>query len=91
MHFGGHAGMARARMIIGQGLQCRPVLRIAIQDAVEPHQSLAWPAQTQIGRADLMTQAQIARLTGVSEVTIRKHYRLLKDFLLTKDNPSEAA
>src|SRR5437773_95909 len=38
-----------------------------------------------------LTQAQIARLTGVSEVTIRKHYRLLKDFLLTKENPSEAA
>lgn len=29
-----------------------------------------------------LTQAQVARLTGVSEVTIRKHYRLLKDALL---------
>lgn len=38
-----------------------------------------------------LTQAQIARLTGVSEVTIRKHYRLLKDLLLTKDQPAEAA
>lgn len=38
-----------------------------------------------------LTQAQIARLTGVSEVTIRKHYRLLKEFLLTKENPAEAA
>ena len=38
-----------------------------------------------------LTQAQIARLTGVSEVTIRKHYRLLKEFLDGKENPSEAA
>ncbi|HEX9341680.1 MAG TPA: TFIIB-type zinc ribbon-containing protein [Thermoplasmata archaeon] len=38
-----------------------------------------------------LTQAQIARLTGVSEVTIRKHYRLLKDFLSEKENPLEAA
>jgi transcription initiation factor TFIIB len=38
-----------------------------------------------------LTQAQIARLTGVSEVTIRKHYRLLKEFLVTKDQPAEAA
>lgn len=38
-----------------------------------------------------MTQAQIARLTGVSEVTIRKHYRLLKEFLDTKEDPTEAA
>lgn len=38
-----------------------------------------------------LTQAQIARLTGVSEVTIRKHYRLLRDFLPTKDQPAEAA
>lgn len=38
-----------------------------------------------------LTQAQIARLTGVSEVTIRKHYRLLKEFLAGKENPSEAA
>ncbi len=38
-----------------------------------------------------LTQAQIARLTGVSEVTIRKHYRLLRDFLTGKENPSEAA
>ncbi len=38
-----------------------------------------------------LTQAQIARLTGVSEVTIRKHYRLLKEFLTEKENPLEAA
>ena len=38
-----------------------------------------------------LTQAQVARLTGVSEVTIRKHYRLLKEFLVTKDQPAEAA
>src|SRR5438876_617593 len=38
-----------------------------------------------------LTQAEIARLTGVSEVTIRKHYRLLKDFLSEKETPLEAA
>ncbi|HEY5606235.1 MAG TPA: TFIIB-type zinc ribbon-containing protein [Thermoplasmata archaeon] len=38
-----------------------------------------------------LTQAQIARLTGVSEVTIRKHYRLLKEFIEGTENPSEAA
>jgi len=38
-----------------------------------------------------LTQAQIARLTGVSEVTIRKHYRLLKDALPTSMARSEAA
>src|SRR5438094_1989859 len=37
------------------------------------------------------TQAQIARLTGVSEVTIRKHYRLLKESLAEKEKPLEAA
>lgn len=38
-----------------------------------------------------LTQAQIARLTGVSEVTIRKHYRLLKEFVDGTKSPSEAA
>src|SRR2546425_249398 len=38
-----------------------------------------------------LTQAQIARLTGVSEVTIRKHYRLLKESLTEKETPLEAA
>ena len=38
-----------------------------------------------------LTQAQIARLTGVSEVTIRKHYRLLKESLAEKETPLEAA
>jgi len=38
-----------------------------------------------------LTQAQIARLTGVSEVTIRKHYRLLKESLAEKEMPLEAA
>src|SRR2546425_919141 len=38
-----------------------------------------------------LTQAQIARLTGVSEVTIRKHYRLLKVSLAEKETPLEAA
>lgn len=38
-----------------------------------------------------LTQAQVARLTGVSEVTIRKHYRLLRDVLGGNANPSEAA
>ena len=38
-----------------------------------------------------MTQAQIARLTGVSEVTIRKHYRLLKEQLENITPASEAA
>jgi len=37
-----------------------------------------------------LTQAEIARLTGVSEVTIRKHYRLLKD-ALAGTTPGEAA
>src|SRR5713226_1891385 len=37
-----------------------------------------------------LTQAQIARLTGVSEVTIRKHYRLLKESLAEKETPLEA-
>ncbi len=38
-----------------------------------------------------ITQAQIARLTGVSEVTIRKHYRLLKEAIDGTPQPSEAA
>ena len=38
-----------------------------------------------------LTQAEIARLTGVSEVTIRKHYRLLKDALATSMSRPEAA
>jgi len=38
-----------------------------------------------------LTQAEIARLTGVSEVTIRKHYRLLKDALPTSMSRPEAA
>ncbi|MGQ0797914.1 MAG: transcription initiation factor IIB [Methanobacteriota archaeon] len=38
-----------------------------------------------------LTQARIARLTGVSEVTIRKHYRLLKDALPTSMGRPEAA
>ena len=38
-----------------------------------------------------LTQAQIARLTGVSEVTIRKHYRLLRDALPTTMARPEAA
>jgi transcription initiation factor TFIIB len=38
-----------------------------------------------------LTQAQVARITGVSEVTIRKHYRLLKDALPTSMGRSEAA
>ena len=37
-----------------------------------------------------LTQAEIARLTGVSEVTIRKHHRLLKD-ALAGTTPGEAA
>ena len=37
-----------------------------------------------------LTQAEIARLTGVSEVTIRKHYRLLRD-ALAGTTPGEAA
>ncbi len=38
-----------------------------------------------------MTQAQIARLTGVSEVTIRKHYRLLKELIDGSTSATEAA
>ncbi|HLE53657.1 MAG TPA: transcription initiation factor IIB family protein [Thermoplasmata archaeon] len=38
-----------------------------------------------------MTQAQIARLTGVSEVTIRKHYRLLKELIDGITSATEAA
>jgi len=38
-----------------------------------------------------LTQAQVARLTGVSEVTIRKHYRLLKDALSVPSLAAEAA
>lgn len=38
-----------------------------------------------------VTQAQIARLTGVSEVTIRKHYRLLKEAIEGSPSASEAA
>jgi transcription initiation factor TFIIB len=38
-----------------------------------------------------LTQAQIARLTGVSEVTIRKHYRLLKEFVDGMKTTPEAA
>ncbi len=38
-----------------------------------------------------MTQAQIARLTGVSEVTIRKHYRLLKELIDGTTSATEAA
>jgi len=38
-----------------------------------------------------LTQAEIARLTGVSEVTIRKHYRLLKDALTGTLSTAEAA
>ena len=38
-----------------------------------------------------VTQAQIARLTGVSEVTIRKHYRLLKEPLMQTGGYSEAS
>ena len=38
-----------------------------------------------------LTQAEIARLTGVSEVTIRKHYRLLKDALSEPTRASEAS
>jgi len=38
-----------------------------------------------------VTQAQIARLTGVSEVTIRKHYRLLKEAVGDSPLPPEAA
>jgi transcription initiation factor TFIIB len=38
-----------------------------------------------------LTQAEIARLTGVSEVTIRKHYRLLKDALPASMSRPEAA
>ncbi len=38
-----------------------------------------------------LTQAEIARLTGVSEVTIRKHYRLLKDALSSQMSRPEAA
>jgi transcription initiation factor TFIIB len=38
-----------------------------------------------------LTQAEIARLTGVSEVTIRKHYRLLKDALGVPMTGAEAA
>jgi transcription initiation factor TFIIB len=38
-----------------------------------------------------ITQAQIARLTGVSEVTIRKHYRLLKELIDGTTSATEAA
>jgi len=38
-----------------------------------------------------LTQAEIARLTGVSEVTIRKHYRLLKDILAAVPSKAEAS
>ncbi len=38
-----------------------------------------------------VTQAEVARLTGVSEVTIRKHYRLLKDALDGTLSSAEAA
>lgn len=38
-----------------------------------------------------LTQAEIARLTGVSEVTIRKHYRLLKDTLAGTTTKAEAS
>jgi len=38
-----------------------------------------------------LTQAEIARLTGVSEVTIRKHYRLLKDTLAGTTPKAEAS
>jgi transcription initiation factor TFIIIB Brf1 subunit/transcription initiation factor TFIIB len=38
-----------------------------------------------------VTQAQIARLTGVSEVTIRKHYRLLKEAIDGTPPATEAA
>ncbi len=38
-----------------------------------------------------LTQAQIARLTGVSEVTIRKHYRLLKELIDGTTSATEAA
>lgn len=38
-----------------------------------------------------LTQAEVARLTGVSEVTIRKHYRVLKDALSGSMARPEAA
>ena len=41
--------------------------------------------------AEAVTQAQIARLTGVSEVTIRKHYRLLKELIDGTTSATEAA